>query len=187
MPPRNDRIQPMADQQAESSAKKKVGGLAAIVGTLAAGVLYVSIPSDEGMVYVGYLDIARVPTKCAGDTGDVVVGKRYTREECRESLDRQLIAHAKPVMECVPQLKAKGRDYQRAASVSLAYNIGVRAFCNSSVARHFRAGNWQAACDAFLLWDKARVNGVLRPVKGLTLRRERERRLCLTGGPHEQD
>lgn len=176
---RNNPIQPM-EQRSETSARNKAVGLAGIVGTLAAGILYVSIPADEGMVYVGYLDIARIPTKCAGDTTNVVVGKRYTPEECRASLDRQLIAHAKPVMECVPQMKQAGRDYQRAASVSLAYNIGTTAFCNSTAAKRFRAGNWKGGCDAFLLWSKARVNGQLREVRGLKLRRERERQLCLT-------
>lgn len=176
---RNNQIQPM--NGAENAARNKAVGLSAIVGTLAAGILYVTIPADEGMVYVGYLDIAKIPTKCAGDTSNVVVGKRYTPEECRASLDRQLIAHAKPVMECVPQLKQAGRDYQRAASVSIAYNIGTTAFCKSTAAKRFRAGDWRGGCNAFLSWDKARVNGVLRPVKGLTLRRQRERALCMTG------
>lgn len=178
---KNNPIQPMASPKAESSARNKAVGLTGIVGTLAAGLLYVSIPADEGMVYVGYFDIARIPTKCAGDTSNVVVGKRYTPEECRASLDRQLVAHAKPVMECVPQLQEEGRDLQRAASVSLAYNIGTSAFCKSTAAKRFRAGDWTGGCNAFLAWNKARVKGVLRPVKGLTLRRQRERALCLKG------
>lgn len=157
------------------------GRLVAIVGTTAAALLYAAIPAEEGMAYVGYLDIAGIPTKCAGDTYDAKVGKRYTVEECRESLDRQLVAHAAPVMKCAPQLAQDGRDYQRAASVSFAYNVGVSAFCNSTAAKRFRAGDWKGGCDAFLPWDKARVNGVLRPVRGLTARRQRERNLCLKG------
>lgn len=153
------------------------GGLAAIVGTIAAGVLYVSIPKDEGMVYVGYLDLVGVPTKCAGDTYDVKVGKRYTVEECRASLDKQLVAHAAPVMQCTPGLRKEGMDYQRAAAVSLAYNIGVNAYCRSTVDRRFDAGNVRGACDAFLAWRFA--GG--REIRGLKLRRERERALCLRG------
>lgn len=153
------------------------GGLAAIVGTIAAGVLYVSIPKDEGTVYVGYLDIVGIPTKCTGDIKNVVVGKRYTPEECRESLDRALIAHATPVMKCTPGLRKDGMDYQRAAAVSLAYNIGVNAYCRSTVDRRFDAGNVRGACDAFLAWRFA--GG--REIRGLKLRRERERVLCLKG------
>jgi len=178
-------VQPPANNNAALARAKlsrtQKGGLAAIIGTAAAGLLYVTIPRDEGMVYVGYLDIAGIATKCAGDTRDAVVGKRYTEAECRASLDRALIAHARPVMNCTPGLRKPGMDYQRAAAVSLAYNIGVTNFCRSTVARRFNAGDVRGACDAFMAWNKARVNGVLRPVKGLTERRKRERALCLTG------
>lgn len=173
------KIQPMDYGKSLSTGQK--AGLGAIVGTLAAGLLYITIPEDEGMVYVGYLDIANIPTKCAGDTTNVKVGKRYSVEECRASLDKQLIAHAKPVMECSPGLGKQGMDFQRAAAVSLAYNIGVNAYCRSTVNKRFNAGDTRGACNAILMWDKARVNGVLRPVKGLTLRRQRERALCLRG------
>src|SRR5205809_4240378 len=92
-------LSPMPPEKPKLTGAQK-GGLAGIVGILAAGILAVTIPQDEGTVYVGYLDLAHVPTKCSGDTRDVVVGKRYTPEECRQSLDRALIAHAGPVMAC---------------------------------------------------------------------------------------
>lgn len=151
--------------------------LAAIVGAVAAGILYAVVPQFEGTVNVGYLDIAGVATKCSGDTTDVIVGHRYTDAECRESLETQLIAHAGPVLECVPQLE--GHPYQLAASVSLAYNIGVAAFCQSTVAARFRAGDWPAACRAFEMWNRA--GG--RIVPGLARRRAEERALCETGLP----
>lgn len=153
--------------------------LVGIVGTLTASLLYVTIPEDEGTVYVGYLDIAGIPTKCTGDTRDVAVGRKYSPEECRQSLDRALVAHAAPVMACAPELRSTGLDHARAAAVSLAYNIGTTAFCRSTIARKFNAGDIRGACNGFLAWDKARVKGALRPVKGLTLRRQRERLLCL--------
>lgn len=153
------------------------GGLVALVGTITAGLLYASIPKDEGIRYVGYLDIVGIPTKCMGDTRNVVVGKRYTDEQCRESMEEQLVAHAKPVMECTPGLRAAGREYQRAAAVSLAYNIGPAAFCRSSAHRLFNAGKIREACDAFLRWNNA--GG--KVIRGLVLRRQRERALCLTG------
>jgi lysozyme len=104
-----------------------------------------------------------------------------TPEGCRLRLERQLIAHAKPVMACTPRLGEPGRDWQRAAAVSLAYNIGVGAYCRSTVDRRFDAGDWRGGCNAFLSWNKARVKGQLRPVLGLTRRRQRERTLCLKG------
>ena len=50
---------------------------------------------------------------------------------------------------------------------------------DTTARKRIDAGQIRAACDAFLSWDKARVNGVLRPVKGLTARRQRERTACL--------
>ena len=84
-------------------------------------------------------------------------------------------------MACSSGLRQPGRDYQRAAAVSLAYNIGIAGFCGSTARKKFDAGDVIGGCNAFLSWNKARVGGVLRPVKGLTARRERERALCLKG------
>ncbi len=155
--------------------------LGAIVGAVAASVLLVTIPSDEGTELRAYRDIAGVWTICNGDTNDVRAGMVETPEGCRRRLERQLIAHAEPVMRCTPWLAGEGRDYARAAAVSLAYNIGTTAYCRSTVDRRFDAGNWRGGCDAFLMWTKARVGGRLVEVRGLRLRRERERAMCLRG------
>ena len=172
MPPSN---QTPAPNNLPSASNSKKGGLAAIVGAIAAATLYVTLPRDEGTKYVGYLDMVGIPTKCTGDTHGVIVGKHYTDEECRASLDRQLVLHAQPVMDCTPGLAGEGHDYQRAAAVSLAYNVGTGNYCRSTVARLFNAHNYRAACDGFLAWNRA--GG--RPVAGLTARRQRERALCL--------
>ncbi len=63
------------------------------------------------------------------------------------------------------------------ALVSLAYNIGVKGLQGSSVYRYIKRGDYQKAGDAFLLWNKARINGRLKPVQGLTNRRKEERAL----------
>lgn len=169
----------------ESAASGKPSGtrgpLAAIVGTIAATSLFATIPEDEGYKLAAYRDIAGIPTICFGDTKDVRMGMRETPEGCMRRLEAQLIAHAKPVMDCSPRLKEPGRDNQRAAAVSLAYNIGVGAYCRSTVDKRFDVANWRGGCDAILRFNKVRVGGVLRPVRGLTLRRQRERELCLKG------
>lgn len=157
------------------------GPLVAIVGTLAATSLLVSVPKEEGMEYKAYRDIAGIWTICAGDTNDVRPGLIETPEGCRQRLERQLVAHAKPVMSCTPRLSEPGRDWQRAAAVSLAYNIGVGAWCRSTADKRFDTGDWKGGCNAFLSWDKARVGGTLRSVHGLTKRRQREREICLKG------
>lgn len=67
------------------------------------------------------------------------------------------------------------------ALVSLAYNIGTRGLAGSGVARHIKARHKQKAGDAFLAWNKGRVNGKLTELRGLTRRRQAERKLFLEG------
>jgi lysozyme len=194
------RSQPSKAPPLQPAAK---GTLAAIVGAVAASVLFVAIPKEEsgrtvqatistngavaikhvaGPQYLNaYLDLAGVATACDGITKGVRLGQRYTEAQCTALLERELVAHAERVMACTPALYEAGRDNQRAAAVLLAYNIGTGGWCGSTAAKRFNARQWRAGCDAFLAWDKARVNGVLRPVKGLTARRQRERAICLRG------
>lgn len=156
--------------------------LAGVTGAAAAAILFAIVPQFEGTILRGYLDPVGIPTKCMGDTTDVEVGRHYTEAECRASLDQELIAHAEPVLACVPQLA--GRTYQLAASVSFAYNIGVGAFCGSTAARRFRAGDWRGACRAFNESDSGRPQWVTargRVLPGLVRRRAAERALCETG------
>lgn len=155
--------------------------LVALLGTVAATSLLATVPAHEGLEYKAYRDIAGIWTICYGDTKNVTPRMVETKAGCIERLERQLIAHARPVMLCSPRLREPGRDWQRAAAVSLAYNIGVGGYCKSSIDRHFDAANWRAGCNAFMLYNKARVKGVLRPVRGLTRRRQEERAVCLRG------
>lgn len=177
----NDALALSRGAKPSPSLLSRKGPLAAVVGSLAATSLFATVPKEEGTEYKAYRDIAGIWTVCQGDTKDVHPGLIETPEGCRQRLEAQLVAHAKPVMACTPALSETGRDYQRAAAVSLAYNIGVGAYCRSSADRDFDAGQWRAGCDAFLLYSKARVGGQLRTVKGLLSRRQRERAICLTG------
>lgn len=60
---------------------------------------------------------------------------------------------------------------------SLTYNIGTAAFCNSTLARKLNAGDYPGACREILRWDHFQG----KQLRGLTLRREREYRLCIGG------
>lgn len=149
------------------------GGLIGLIGAAAAAILVPTVMLWEGTEQVPYKDVVGIWTVCTGDTKDVIPGKVYSKAECEERLERQLIAHAKPAMQCVPGLK--DRPNQLAASVSLAYNIGPTAFCRSTAARRFNAGDWRGGCDAFLAWRYA--GG--REIRGLLNRRKAERLICL--------
>lgn len=67
-------------------------------------------------------------------------------------------------------------DNERAALVSLAFNIGAGAFAASTLVRLLNVGDVQGAADQFLVWNHD--NGVV--VASLTARRQNERALFLT-------
>lgn len=155
----------------------KRGGLAAIVGVAVAAALAIAVPQNEGTKLKTYRDLAGVLTYCTGATENAVWGKTYTSEECSAQLERDLVRHAEGIAQCVPMEKLT--EGQRFAFVDTAYNIGVHAFCTSSMARKATAGDVQGSCDALLLWNKA--GG--KEVRGLTVRREKAREICLKGLP----
>ncbi|WP_218016424.1 lysozyme [Novosphingobium capsulatum] len=173
------------------------------MGVPAAIILLISVPKEEsgrtvqvsmaadgtsnvqhvsGQQYLAaYRDIAGIATACDGLTAGVRIGQTFTPAQCASMLESELVRHAQGVMACTPglALDKPRRDNIRAAAVSMAYNIGVSAWCGSTARKRIDAGDIRGACDSMLAWDKARVNGVLRPVAGLTARRQRERTLCL--------
>lgn len=71
-------------------------------------------------------------------------------------------------------------NHQKAALVSLVFNIGVGNFQASTLLRKLNAGDTGGAADQFLVWDKARVNGKLTQMAGLVERRALEREMFLT-------
>src|SRR5690606_20730581 len=101
-----------------------------------------------------YKDPIGIVTACAGHTKTAVRGKPYTMEECLNLLQIDLIEHAEGVLRCAPILE--NRTWQLAASVSFAYNVGVGAFCGSTMARKFNAGDFEGACAELDRWVYAK-------------------------------
>lgn len=120
-----------------------------------------------------YDDLAGLPTVCYGETR--VEMRRYSDAECNAMLRQAVEGFAKEVLVCTPILAE--HPYQLAAATSLAYNIGAKAYCNSSIARKFNAGDLYAACQGFPAWKY--VKG--KVVRGLVNRRADEMELCMTG------
>lgn len=144
-------------------------------GAKGAGAIAIAlalVAAAEGLVTSTYPDVGGVPTYCYGETKNAEWGKTYTKEQCDEQLAARLVEFNEGVNSCVT---VDLPDTRRAALVSLAYNIGVPAFCKSTVVRKLNAGDVQGGCDAMLMWNK--VNGVVW--RGLTNRRQKERALCL--------
>ena len=135
------------------------------------------IAEAEGCRLTAYRCPAGVPTIGWGETDGVQMGDTCTQDQA----DRWLLEDLQERTRAVQALctRAPSRN-ELGALVSLAYNIGVGALSKSTALRQHNAGQHEAAARAIELWDKARVNGVLTTLPGLTARRARERALYLT-------
>jgi lysozyme len=134
-----------------------------------------TVASFEGCRLESYQDIVGVWTIGYGETLNVGPGMVWTQAQADNALKTRLAGFLGRVVGACPQLAQESASRQ-AACVSLAYNVGATAFATSTVCRMLRARNYQAAADAFLLWNKA--GG--KVVDGLTKRREAERKLFLS-------
>lgn len=127
---------------------------------------------DEGFRTKPYLDTKGVPTIGFGTTY-YPDSKRVTMQDKTITRDEALsfaMHHIKNEIE-IPinkLIKTKLNQNQYDAVVSLVYNIGIGNFSTSTVLRKINAGDFDAAADAFLLWNK--------PAE-LIGRRKREREL----------
>lgn len=165
---------PVAVAAAPAGRRRKVSPRL-IAGTALATLCCGVLQNLEGTKLVAYRDVIGVPTACTGETKGIRMGMTFTRTECDAMLLKRLTEDFAPAMEaCARQPMG---DDQYAANLSLAYNIGVGAYCKSSVVRLWNQGDRRASCQAFMLYDKA--GG--RVIKGLVKRREYERALCLKG------
>ncbi len=159
---------------------KKVLASAALIALLGVGAAQFTtdtVGEFEGYVPEGYLDPVGIPTKCFGDTRDVIVGMEYTFEECSKSLNDHLYELAVPVTKCVKDFD-KLPDKTKAALISMTYNIGSGAMCKSSIVQRFNAGNWEGGCKRMAeIYKKARG----KELPGLVRRRNYESQMCLAG------
>jgi lysozyme len=141
-----------------------------------------AIPA-EGLRRLAYYDPPGVLSVCYGSTTAVEKNHLYSLEECGRRLNEDMLNAVSQVDKCVPGLPAE----VLAAFSDAVYNMGPKIVCdtkNSTAARLLKMGNFKAACEQLVNWDKARVLGMLVALPGLTKRREAERVLCLQGVDH---
>lgn len=131
--------------------------------------------------YEGYSDNAiipvpgDVPTLGFGTTQGVKLGDKTSPPKALERLLHDAQTAVNGVLRCVLVPLTQG---ELDVYVSLAYNIGVHAFCNSTLVRLLNAGQYPQACAQILRWNQ--VAG--KPNKGLMNRRQDEYTDCLAAG-----
>lgn len=113
-----------------------------------------------------------VPTIGFGTTEGVKMGDRITppKAVARALTDVQKFEGA--LRKCVKVPLSQG-EYD--AYVNLAYNIGPKAFCGSTLVIKLNAQDYAGACSEILKWDKFQG----KPLKGLTLRRQEDYKMCM--------
>jgi lysozyme len=107
-----------------------------------------------------------------GATGEGIrKGVVWTQQQADERLRADVMRFAQGVATAIGD--APTTQHQFDACVSLAYNIGLKAFTDSTLLRLHKAGNYALAADQFARWNRA--GG--RILNGLTRRRAAEAEL----------
>ena len=134
----------------------------------------VGIAVHEGYKDEAYIPVrGDVPTIGFGSTEGVRMGDKTTPERSLvRLLDEIEGVYAAGVKRCVT-VPLYQHEYE--AYVSLAYNIGVSAFCGSTLVKLLNQERYGEACEQIKRWN--RFQG--KPLRGLTIRREAEYKKCI--------
>lgn len=143
----------------------------------------------EGFRSKAYLDVANIPTIGYGTINynygipgaprkPVKMGDTISEISARELLIRQVDAHASTIYLYI---KIQLTQSQFDALSSFQYNLGAHILKDSgaTLAKHINNRDFEKAAVEMKKFNKARVNGVLQEVKGLTNRRNEEAAMLL--------
>lgn len=133
----------------------------------------IGIVVHEGYSDTAYVPVAGdVPTIGFGTTGGVKLGDKTTPIKALERALTDVNSFEHALKKCV---KVPLHQYEYDAYISLSYNIGSSAFCNSTLVKLLNSGNYEEACKQILRWDKFQG----KPLRGLTIRRQSEYKQCI--------
>ena len=132
----------------------------------------------EGCRLAAYQDERGVWSIGYGHTRGVSHGQQITQEQAEQLFAQDV--EMKSAAVDTATFDVPTTDNQYAALCSLAFNIGTGNFAQSTTLRLHRAGNYQDAGDALLMWDEITIDGVRQKDAGLLQRRQAERALYLT-------
>lgn len=126
------------------------------------------IKAKEALRLTAYRDSGGVWTIGWGHTGpEVKEGLVWTLEQAEDAFRRDFLVFEKSVRD---KIKVPLSEASEAACISLAYNIGVTAFAESTLLRTLNSGDYLGAAIQFPRW--CMDNG--KRVRGLLVRRLEE-------------
>jgi lysozyme len=132
---------------------------------------------SAGIPTIGYGTILYPPPPQGTGKSVTMADPAVTDDQATGFLSYQMSLKSAQI---APLVQRPATLHQAAAMLSLVYNIGTGGFKSSTVLRKFNAGDIPGSADAFLMWDKATVNGQSVVIDGLLKRRQQERTIFLT-------
>ena len=137
------------------------------------GAALVGLLTSEGFRDKAYIPVAGdVPTIGFGTTEGVKMGDSIDPVRAVNRAHRDIVEFESALKQCV---KVPLYQHEYDFAVSFSYNVGAKAFCNSTLVKKWNAGDYVGGCNEVSRW--VYVKG--RKVQGLVNRREKERKLCL--------
>lgn len=136
------------------------------------------IKQFEGLSLKAYRCPAGIATIGFGHTAGVQMDDLITGSQADFYLASDLAAFGQNVERLLTGTPTTQHEFN--ALVSLAFNVGISGFGNSTVLRLHKAGDKAGAARSFGMWNKATVSGKLQELPGLTRRRATEAAFYLT-------
>src|SRR6266542_471651 len=136
------------------------------------------IKNKEGLELTAYQDSAGIWTIGYGtiiyeDHTPVKKGDAITHQRADQLIEKEISSKSAKVNAALGTVAVNQNQFDEL--VSCAYNVGTGALLSSTLLNRVKANPTDPKIrDAFMMWNKAHVNGKLISVKGLTRRRAEE-------------
>jgi len=143
----------------------------AAASLVASASVLVGVAVHEGYSGTAYRDTAGVATVGFGQADGVKMGDKTDPVRALKTLEDSLDAHAKGMVQCIHVPISQG-EYD--AYLDFTYNVGVSAFCHSTLNKKLNSGDYVGACASLSDWVYA--GGKVLP--GLVKRRQEEFEKC---------
>jgi len=138
----------------------------------------------EGVILKPYKDVAGLRTIGVGHLiqpgENFPDGVAITKEQALALLSEDVKKCEEAIAKAI---RVPLSQSQFDALISFGFNCGVGVYTTSSACKALNVGDIAGFVVGLLMWDKARINGVMTPVAGLTARRRAEAELFKSQQP----